>query len=662
MDIRMLMKCTEKVGFFSEMIRNQEGEKHEECCKAMGYKLATPGEFIVQEGTMGQTFYVILKGTVGIYKEPVELPGENSSSLAELENNFKMTKKPSNIFLKSPTLQTVKLKSKETLDAPTSFNMESLNKIKVLKAGDAFGELSLMENKPRAASVISEQECHLAILEKQYFDKILSNFLIIFFLTVLPEEFERKKLFKQIDFFASLKLFSSWSYNAVKNLYYLTSQLEFKKFMPVYKENDSAEDVFIIKSGEFKVLKTYQTDSPQVKQSFLMRRGSLITSRKIDICLLGPGEAFGEEEVIEQIPRQHTVVCNSISGTVFVIERKEFLKRVLLSQKAKKQLEEQINSKSDWREKRIDEKKESINVQIQSLKKEKGVHIESNVDPEEFAMIKGQNPREKNVITNIRDVYFNPFMVLGEKEKREKVKMVPVMENIVDPVSLVKSLKDKTFLRQMTANSPKRNFFILNNLIKQEKRKEALHIPNTKVHKNSDSTSISKLPETISKITEDTPTTVQKTEESSSKYNQIILPMSNSSINNYLKLRNSTTPTATPTVENEYQLNSEKQIHRKKGKKDSSFIKASRRPSANLESLVIEGKGSSDSQRCLPSNNRKKSMDLNNYMKKFLPLKYSSEKIKRKPHTPTLSLSSLMRKNSKNENNFDEGFLTSRHI
>ena len=431
--------------------------------------------------------------------------------------------------------------------------------------------------------------------------------------------------------------------------------------MPVYKENDPAEDVYIIKSGEFKVLKTYQTDSPQVKQSFLMRRGSLITSRKIDICLLGPGEAFGEEEVIEQTPRQHTVICNSIIGTVFVIERKEFLKRVLLSQKAKKQLEEQINSKSDWREKRIDEKKESINVQIEGLKKEKRIQIESNVDPEEFAMIKGQNPREKNVITNIKDVYFNPFMVLEERDNRERVKMIPVMENIVDPVSLVKSLKDKTFLRQMTANSPKRNFFILNNLMKQEKKKEALQIQN-KVHKNSNSTSISKLPETLSKITENIPLIMPKTEESSNKYNRIILPMSNSSINNYLKLRNSTTQTTTPTVENEYQLNSEKKIHRKKGKRESSFIKDSRRPSANFESLVVEGKGS-DLQRGMTSKNRKKSMDLNYDMKTFLPLKYSSEKIKRKTHTPTLSLSSLMmRKSSKCENNFDEGFLTSRHF
>ena len=425
--------------------------------------------------------------------------------------------------------------------------------------------------------------------------------------------------------------------------------------MSVYRENDPADDVFIIKSGEFKVIKTYQSDAAYARQSFLMRRGSLIQNKKIDICLLGPGEAFGEEEVIEQIPRQHSVICNSISGTVFVIERKEFLKRVLLSQKAKKQLEEQINSKAEWRERRIDEKMEAFNAKSEGTKK---MVWEGNVDPEEFAMIKGQNPREKNVITNIRDVYFNPFVALQERGKREKVKMIPVMDTIVDPVSLVRSLKDKTFLRQMTTNSPKTNFFILNNLIRQERRREALHAP-VKTPKYSNS-SLCKQPETPSKMSQiEHQIEQKKTEENTNKHQQIVLPMSNSSINNYLKLRN----TPTPTFENEYQLTSGSQTNRKKtSKKESSFLKESRRPSLNFESLVIEGKGSLDSKRSFGSTNRKKmSMEFNQERKNFLPLKYSSEKIKRKTHTPTLSLSSFMRKTSRSENNFEEGFLTSRN-
>jgi CRP-like cAMP-binding protein len=172
------MKCTEKVSFFAEMITNQESEKHEECCKAMGYKLASHGETIVKEGTIGQTFYIILKGMVGIYKgESVELSGSNTS-IKDVDTNAKSMTKKTSLLLK-PVSQAQNLRRYSTKALETQYNPDNLNKIKVLKAGEAFGELSLMENKPRAATVICEQECHLAILEKQYFDKILSKINIL---------------------------------------------------------------------------------------------------------------------------------------------------------------------------------------------------------------------------------------------------------------------------------------------------------------------------------------------------------------------------------------------------------------------------------------------------------------------------------------------------
>jgi len=420
--------------------------------------------------------------------------------------------------------------------------------------------------------------------------------------------------------------------------------------MIVYKENDPAEDVFIIKSGEFKVVKTFERDTQNSPtKMFLMKRGSKIKSQKIDICLLGPGEAFGEEEVIEKLPRQHTVICNSIIGVVYVIERKEFLKRVLLSQTAKKQLEVQITSKSEWREKRIDDK-EIMNEKM--FLKKGGLFSEGNIDPEEFAMIKGQSAREKNVITNIRDVYFNPFMVLQIKISKEKVKMIPVMENIVDPVNLVNSLKNKGFLQQMTANTPKRNFFILNNLILQDKRKEE-HTNTTKKNQIKSKNFAHQLQEIPIKSFEEKSPIVKNTDETSNKYqNQIILPMSNNSINNYLRLRTSS--------DNEYQLTGGSQTQKKKhSKKKSTFLKESPRESANCESLVVEGKGSFDSQRKLSLNRKKLSTDFTNDLKSFLPLKYSSENIKRTAHTATLSVSTI--KTSRNENIFEDAFLTSRH-
>ena len=53
-------------------------------------------------------------------------------------------------------------------------------KIKVLTAGASFGELALMEKKPRAATIKCDTECHFAVLEKDHFNDILSTYYIVF--------------------------------------------------------------------------------------------------------------------------------------------------------------------------------------------------------------------------------------------------------------------------------------------------------------------------------------------------------------------------------------------------------------------------------------------------------------------------------------------------
>ena len=47
--------------------------------------------------------------------------------------------------------------------------------VKILPTGSAFGELALMERKPRAATIVCKENSHFAILDKIYFDNILSN-------------------------------------------------------------------------------------------------------------------------------------------------------------------------------------------------------------------------------------------------------------------------------------------------------------------------------------------------------------------------------------------------------------------------------------------------------------------------------------------------------
>lgn len=53
-----------------------------------------------------------------------------------------------------------------------------------------------------------------------------------------------------------MKLFSTWSYHSVKKLFLAMEQIELQNNKAVFYENDSPDYMYIIKSGEFKVMKT----------------------------------------------------------------------------------------------------------------------------------------------------------------------------------------------------------------------------------------------------------------------------------------------------------------------------------------------------------------------------------------------------------------------
>ena len=43
----------------------------------------------------------------------------------------------------------------------------------ILRSGKAFGELALIKNKPRAATILCLTECHFAVMSKANNEKIL---------------------------------------------------------------------------------------------------------------------------------------------------------------------------------------------------------------------------------------------------------------------------------------------------------------------------------------------------------------------------------------------------------------------------------------------------------------------------------------------------------
>jgi CRP-like cAMP-binding protein len=91
-------------------------------------------------GTVGTTFYVILKGEIGILvPRTVERPN---------------------------------------LEGGDPIKEHTFVEVKTLGAGAAFGEMALIDNKPRAATIICKEDSDFAVLDKAHYIRILSEYFL----------------------------------------------------------------------------------------------------------------------------------------------------------------------------------------------------------------------------------------------------------------------------------------------------------------------------------------------------------------------------------------------------------------------------------------------------------------------------------------------------
>lgn len=160
--------------------------------------------------------------------------------------------------------------------------------IAVLHAGNYFGEIALMVDMPRTASVLSMQDCLLLVLKKSEF----TNFLQV--APFLRDRFELlakqriAEIFKkfEVPFFAQIpdELF--------KQLADLCSYENYGPDRTIFKEGDMGSTFYIIVYGYIDV--------------YAERNGS-----KTRVNRMGPGRYFGEIALIRNVTRTATVVTST---------------------------------------------------------------------------------------------------------------------------------------------------------------------------------------------------------------------------------------------------------------------------------------------------------------------------------------------------------------
>jgi CRP-like cAMP-binding protein len=186
--------------------------------------------------------------------------------------------------------------------------------VKTLQVGDCFGELALLTNRPRAATIVARTDLALAKLSKAEFTRIL-------------QKTETTKLENKINFLRTISAFKNWTRDSLQKLTYYLKPTKYKQGAIVYKENATSNEVFIVRTGEFKFYKQLLQES-FTPSSLTQRRRSSTGTLKLHADIKGVREIFGIDDMIEGRPRTMTCECSSSTGALYAISKKDFIDQI----------------------------------------------------------------------------------------------------------------------------------------------------------------------------------------------------------------------------------------------------------------------------------------------------------------------------------------------
>ncbi|CAI2365910.1 unnamed protein product [Moneuplotes crassus] len=327
--------------FFSELEEKNGEETVLKCFRAMKYVQHAKNDILFKQGDEGYYFYIILKGKVGV---KIMLTKENQSTQEQyhqfLLKNYKdicwdKTENGAALKLKvqalmnRPPPRVPKRSSKKLIKATQSFCLKNLKTFKtmmmkevnVLGPGKCFGEVALINSSKRTATIYCKNHsCSFAILGRDDFKDIAGKA-------------EKKKLEQKITFLKKYEIFQEFTYNTLRKFSYFMEEQIYSKGSKVYSEGDQPSGIFCVKEGNFEVIqKNPMKVKPKLKEKITncsSKPKNLSVLKDLDhlrIASLRERDAFGVEEVLENVKRKNTVVCTSGGySTVYFLPSKELL-------------------------------------------------------------------------------------------------------------------------------------------------------------------------------------------------------------------------------------------------------------------------------------------------------------------------------------------------
>ena len=331
---------------------------------AMEEKKFTANQIVINQGEDGNCLYVVETGELDCYK----LFMNNSQSQSQMNSNSRsVSKDPSALSFKASTTSEGKF-------------------LKTYTSGEAFGELALLYNAPRAATVKAKTDVVLWALDRETFNHIVKE--------AAQKKRERYEMFlKQVDILSTIEPYELMTIcDAMKTGVYHKDGF-------IIKEKEMGDVFYILEEGECKAMKTLEPGKAME-----------------EIKDYHKGDYFGERALISGDPRYANIVATSDVVKVISLDRNSF-KRLLgpIEDILKRNMEKykvycQVEEEKPKEEQKIvlvediiqdetkEEKKEEIKeeeVKVAEVKEENKVEEESKEEEIDMEKYRAYYPKEE---------------------------------------------------------------------------------------------------------------------------------------------------------------------------------------------------------------------------------------------------------------------------
>lgn len=267
--INLLVQHTKSLSLFTQLSEDRSDKFSKECCQILMHKFIPMGFTVFSTGDKGEFFYLILEGQVQI----------------SIINDDK-----------------------------------KLEQICILGPGGSFGELALIRDQPRLATITCLKDTHFATLCQKDYKRVLGHI-------------DEKILDELLSFFSSLPTFAGWRKKKLTKLIYYFKLVKFKRNQVIFHEGEQAESVFIVRKGEVEILKSVKVERPLTRKFGndgrivpVLKKGDFVMNAKISIE--GIGEIIGDDDILKDSGRSFSCICYSSAAELLEISKSDFKKWV----------------------------------------------------------------------------------------------------------------------------------------------------------------------------------------------------------------------------------------------------------------------------------------------------------------------------------------------